>query len=86
LVTLKFLLLFSVPLGPVTVTRPVVAAVGTTAVIYVFDTTVNLAAAVPLNETAVVPVNPCPRIPTVVPTFPDVGSKLANGLRPRFRE
>ena len=38
--------------GVVTITRPVVAPVGTRAVIYVSDTTVNLAAAVPLNETA----------------------------------
>src|SRR5579863_6151830 len=85
-VTLNFLLLCSVAFGVVTVTRPVVAPVGTTAVIYVFDSTVNLVAAVPLNETALVPMNPCPRISTVAPTFPDVGSKLTNGLRPRFRE
>src|SRR5579871_5794444 len=56
-VTRNLRLLFSVPEGVVTVTYPVVAPVGTTAVKYVPEETVKLAE-VPLNETFVVPVKP----------------------------
>ena len=56
-VTRNFLLLVRVPLGVVTVTKPVVAPLGTVAVRYVLDMTAKVAA-VPWNETAVVPVNP----------------------------
>jgi hypothetical protein len=41
--TWNFTLLFSVPPGPVTVTKPLVAPVGTVAVIKVGDLTVNAA-------------------------------------------
>ena len=54
-------LLCKTPLGVVTVTNPLVAPVGTMAVRYVCETTWKVAA-VPLKETPVVPVNPCPRI------------------------
>jgi hypothetical protein len=63
-VTRNFLLLFSSPLGEVTVTKPVVAPLGTVVVISVLETTVNVAA-VPLKLTAVVPVSFAPRILTV---------------------
>ena len=49
---------------------PVVAPAGTVAVIEVADTTVKLVAAVPLNFTAVTPVNFVPVIVTVAPTLP----------------
>ena len=55
--TRNFLLLVSVPVGVVTVTRPLVAPPGTVAVRNVSETTVN-AAGVPLKETAVAPVKP----------------------------
>src|SRR5882762_8572253 len=61
--TRNFLLLFSVPPGVVTTTGPVVAPVGTVAVISELDTTVN-AAAVPLNVTLVAPVRLVPRMTT----------------------
>jgi hypothetical protein len=51
------LLLFSVRLGVVTIRKPVVARLGTVAVKYVEETTVNLAV-VPSKETPVVPLNP----------------------------
>jgi hypothetical protein len=59
---LKLTLLVSAPPGVVTTTEPVVAPLGTTAVMYVSLTTVNFVAATPLKVTAVVPVKPCPRI------------------------
>ena len=62
-ITWNGLLLVSVPLGVVTVTYPVVAPGGTVAWMKVFDTTVNVAA-VPLNETPLVPVSPLPSTPT----------------------
>ena len=59
--TWKVTLLESVPLGIVTVIVPVVAPLGTIALMYVLDTTVNVAA-VPLKLTAVVPVRLFPRM------------------------
>lgn len=59
----------------VTVIFPVVAPVGTVAVICVSEFTVNVAA-VPLNFTAVICVNPVPVIVTAVPTGPLGGVKL----------
>ena len=53
----NFLLLFSLLLGVVTVTKPVVAPLGTTAVKYVLEITLKVAT-VPLNETPVVPLSP----------------------------
>src|SRR5215471_14253290 len=58
--TKNFRLLVRVLPGVVTVTKPVVAALGTVAVRYVSETTVKLAE-VPLNETLLVPVNPWPK-------------------------
>jgi hypothetical protein len=82
--TLNCLLLVSVPLGVVTVTKPVVAPLGTVVVKYVSDLAVKVAA-VPLKETAIVPVNPCPRTSTVFPTLPKVDTRLTNGPRPRSK-
>jgi hypothetical protein len=76
-VTVKSWLLVAVPLGVVTVIRPVVAPVGTMAVIWVpegFDE--NVVAFVRLNLTAVVPTKFEPLIVTEVPTGPLVGEKF----------
>jgi hypothetical protein len=51
------LLLVNVPPGVMTVTKPVVAPLGTVAVSYVLDFAVKLAG-VPVKETEVVPINP----------------------------
>ena len=67
--------LVAVPAGVVTVTRPVVAPLGTVAEIAVLEVTVN-DAATPLNLTAVALVKFVPLIVTVVPTFPLVGERL----------
>jgi len=56
-VTRNSRLLLRVPPGVVTVTKPVVTPLGTSAVRKVSEITLKLAAA-PLNETAVVPVKP----------------------------
>jgi hypothetical protein len=80
-VTRNILLLTSAPPGVVTVTKPVVAPLGTVAEIDVSLVTVNVAV-VPLNDTAVVPVKPCPRISMEVLTLAEFGSRLANGVRP----
>lgn len=57
----------------VTVIGPVVAPLGTTAVNCQSVTTVKELAAVPLNVTDVVPVNPLPEIVTFIPANPVVG-------------
>jgi len=62
-------LLFSVLLGVVTVTKPVVAPVGTVVVMSERETTVNTAA-VPLKLTLVAPVRPVPGISTAAPALP----------------
>jgi len=67
--------LVAVPPGVVTLIVPVVAPVGTVAVICVAELTVNVAF-VPLNFTAVAPVNAVPVIVTLAPTSPLVGEKL----------
>jgi hypothetical protein len=72
-VTVKFVALVAVPPGVVTAIGPVVAPVGTVAVICVLKFTVKLAAAVPPKVTAVAPVKPAPMITTEVPTGPLVG-------------
>jgi hypothetical protein len=72
-VTVKFVALVPMPLAFVTVIRPVVAPIGTTAVSLVDETTLKLLAAVPLNFTEVVPVKFVPLIVTVVPLGPLVG-------------
>ena len=71
-VTVKFVALVPVPARFVTVILPVVAPVGTVAVIWVAELTVNVAATL-LNLTAVVPVKFVPVIVTTVPTGPLVG-------------
>jgi hypothetical protein len=69
----KFVRLDPVPPGVVTLIGPVVAVVGTVAVICVAEFTVNVVAATLLNVTAVAPVKFVPVITTDVPTGPDVG-------------
>jgi hypothetical protein len=71
-VTVKLVELAAVPPGVVTLIGPLVAPLGTVAVIWVFEFTVN-AAVVPLKATFVAPVNPEPLIATDVPTCPLVG-------------
>lgn len=65
----------TVPHTPVTLMVPVVAPVGTVAVMLVADPTVNVAL-VPLKRTPVAPVKPVPVMVTLVPTAPLVGEKL----------
>src|SRR5579859_7487132 len=71
-------LLFSVPEGVFTFTKPVVAPEGTVVVIKERETTVKTAA-VPLNLTLVAPVRSVPRILTAAPTLPEVGCVFTNG-------
>jgi hypothetical protein len=66
----KFVLLFAVPRGVTTVTKPVVAVVGTVAVIWVNESTVKVVASKPLKRTAVTPAKLLPVIVTTVPTAP----------------
>src|SRR5258708_34754415 len=77
----NFLLLFSVPPGVVTKTKPLVASKGTVALISEFDTTVN-AAATPLNVTPVAPARFVPRMITDDPTLPEVVYVSTNGGTP----
>ena len=74
--TVNALLLAAVPPGAVTLIGPLVAAAGTVAVICVSLFTVYTVTAVPLNFTAVAPVNPLPVMDTTVPTVPLAGLKL----------
>jgi hypothetical protein len=74
LTTVKLFVLVAVPLGVVTLSGPVVAAVGTVACIAVAEVTVKLALTV-LNVTAVAPVKFVPLIATLVPTGPLAGVK-----------
>src|SRR5438067_6000250 len=74
----RVVLVKGLPPGVVTAMGPVVAPVGTVAVIEVSETTVKLVAATPLNSTAVAPVKLVPVIVTTVPTGPKVG---VNGLK-----
>src|SRR5579859_159931 len=79
--TRKGILLESVPLGVTTWTVPLMAPVGTMAVIAVpVKLTVN-EADVPLNVTLVLPVRLFPRILTNDPTLPEVGRVSTNGPR-----
>src|SRR5690349_6770690 len=64
--------LVAVPPGVVTVIEPVLAPVGTVALMAVLELTEN-EAPVPAKATAVAPVNPVPLIVTCVPTGPLVG-------------
>ncbi|HEX3454778.1 MAG TPA: hypothetical protein VHS03_09140 [Gaiellaceae bacterium] len=67
--------LVPVPVGVVTAIGPLVAPLGTVAVICVSLLTVKLAP-VPLNVTAVAPVKFEPTIATALPTPPLAGAKL----------
>ena len=69
------------PPGAVTTTGPVVAPVGTVAVISVPDTTVKLAD-VPLKVTLVVPVRLFPRMITDEPTWPEAVTVWTKGPSP----
>ena len=75
-ITVKLLALVAVPPGVVMATVPLVAPVGTVAVIWVAELTVKVVALTPLNRTAVAPVRLVPVITTEVPTGPDEGVKL----------
>jgi hypothetical protein len=74
IVTVKEVDEFAVPLGVITLMVPVVAETGTTVVICVALTTVNVVAT-PLKRTAVAPVKSVPVRVTAVPTGPTVGLK-----------
>ncbi len=71
-ITVKLVVVLTLPPLVVTFTLPVVAPVGTVAVICESLTTANVAA-VPLNVTAVVCVRPVPLMVTTVPTGPLLG-------------
>jgi hypothetical protein len=73
--TVNALALDAVPAAVVTEMTPVVAPVGTDAVIEVAEATVYAVAATPLNFTAVAPARLVPAMVTTVPTPPDVGVK-----------
>ncbi len=73
--TVKLLELVALPAWLATVIPPVVAPVGTTAVIEVSEVTVELLDKTPLNLTDVTPVSPVPVTVTVVPGAPWVGAK-----------
>ena len=75
-VTVKLFVLVAVPADVVTLSGPLVAPLGTVAVITVSEATVKLAALTPLKVTAVAPVKAVPLIVTVFPTCPLVGVKL----------
>ena len=72
-VTVKLWELQSVPPGVVTQIFPVVAPLGTVAVIWVDEAPVKVVADVPPNVTAVAPVRFVPVIVTIVPVGPEVG-------------
>ena len=72
-VTVKPTELVPVPLDVVTAMRPLLADVGTVAVICVLELIVKLLAFTPLNLTDRAPVNPVPMITTDVPAGPLVG-------------
>ena len=81
-VTMNCLLLVNVPLEVVTVTKPVVAPLGTIALrkVPVFPCKAT-AAGVPLKETVLAEVNPCPRNSTALPTLPEYGRRVTNAGR-----
>ena len=84
-VTVKFDELWPVPFGVVTEMRPVVAPLGTVALMLVLEFTVYVVAFVVLNATAVAPVKPVPVMETFVPTGPLVGANdvtVGGGLLP----
>jgi hypothetical protein len=66
--------LVAVPAGVVTVMRPVLAPLGTVALINVSEATENVGAVTPLNVTLLAPAKCVPVIDTLVPTGPLVGA------------
>lgn len=79
-VTMNGLRVLNVLPEVLTVIVPVVAPAGTV-VDSEFADWIVAVAATPLNETALVEVNPCPRISTVLPTAPIDCTVLTNGGR-----
>ena len=75
-ITVKLVVEAAILMGVVTLMGPVVAPVGTVAVIWVAEFTVNTGATVPLKRTCVVPVRSVPVMTTTVPTGPVMGAKL----------
>ena len=73
--TVKLVVVVTVPPGVVIVIGPVVAPVGTVAVIWVAEFTTTLVAVAPLKLTWTDPTKPEPEITTEVPTCPEVGVK-----------
>ena len=82
--TWKFTLLVSVPPGVFTLTGPVVAPLGTVALISVPEITSNVAA-VPLKVTLLASVRSFPKIVTAVPGLPEVGNVSTTGPSPTER-
>lgn len=74
--TVKLPVLTPVPLPVVTEIAPVMAALGTVAVIWVSLTTVKEEAATPAKLTPVAPEKPVPVMVTIVPAGPETGLKL----------
>ena len=72
--TIKLAELVAVPAEVVTLIGPVVAAVGTIALIWVLEVTVNVVDA-PLKDTALVPEKLAPEMVTLVPATPLAGEK-----------
>jgi hypothetical protein len=72
-VTVKLVALVAVPPASTTVIGPVVAPVGTVAVICVAELVTGATAAIPLNFTDVTVTKPVPVMTTLVPTGPLVG-------------
>jgi hypothetical protein len=86
-ITTKSLALLAVPSAFVTLIGPVLAPLGTTAVICVFETTLKPLAGIPLNATAVVPLKLLPLIVMLVPAIPWMGlNEVMTGalLEPRL--
>ena len=72
-VTVKAIVLVPVPPLDVTAIGPVVAPLGTVALIAVSEATENVVAITPMKVTLPAPVKPVPTIDTLVPTAPLVG-------------
>ena len=74
--TVRLVAEVAVPPGVITAIRPVVAPVGTTAVMLVAETTLNVTAATPLKVTDEAPVKLVPVIVTVAPRAAVAAVKL----------
>lgn len=83
--TRKVLILVRVPELVVTVTNPVVAPLGTVAVKNVVPDRVIVDAATVPKVTTEELVKPCPRMPILAPTLPEVLTRPANGGKLLFR-